>query len=205
MPHTNPWSDTIPTDPSQANALGADIRQARLDIEERMNDILKAGGQMTDDPCVVDDAKIGPTVGLKHYIPFTSFVHGTTTAVETIYYDSGIDVARLPGAVSQHYLATVRLPVGAVITQVEALAQISNGNTATIQLKKALMSGGGAWSVVATSSCLGTGAFVHYTDATFNHTTADALYILDISTPNTNDYWTGIVITYTRPNLATGQ
>lgn len=53
MPHTNPWSDTDPPGSQAANTIDDEIRQLRLDIHERMDDIVV---DWTADPIVLAGA-----------------------------------------------------------------------------------------------------------------------------------------------------
>lgn len=50
MAYTNPWSDTDPPGSQNANTIDDELRQLRLDIHERMDDIVD---DWEDDPVVV--------------------------------------------------------------------------------------------------------------------------------------------------------
>src|SRR3990167_8523407 len=51
--YTNPWSDTDPPGSQNANTIDDEFRQLRLDIHERMDDIVD---DWTDDPVVLSGA-----------------------------------------------------------------------------------------------------------------------------------------------------
>jgi hypothetical protein len=50
MPYTNPWSDSDPPGSQAANTADDEFRQLRLDLHERMNDLVE---DWTDDPVVL--------------------------------------------------------------------------------------------------------------------------------------------------------
>jgi len=60
MAYTNPWSDTDPPGSQNANTIDDELRQLRLDIHERMNDIVD---DWEDDPVVLAAGGAGGSLG----------------------------------------------------------------------------------------------------------------------------------------------
>lgn len=50
MAHTNSWSDNTPLGSDAADTMDNNMRQVRLDVAERMNDILGSNNWRTQDP-----------------------------------------------------------------------------------------------------------------------------------------------------------
>lgn len=61
MPHTNSWSDNTPLGSDAADTMDNNMRRLRLDVAERMNDILGADNWRTQDPITLP----GMITGLK--------------------------------------------------------------------------------------------------------------------------------------------
>src|SRR6267143_2273172 len=126
MPFTHGWSDTIPTDPSAANTLGAEIRNLRLDIHERMSAALIT--DWTTDPLVVLPAIKGNLDAKSFWIHHSAFK--ASGAVGVVTADSVTAGAGLPT-----FWAPVIVPLGVTITNVDALLDRTGFGNIVVKLR----------------------------------------------------------------------
>src|SRR5262245_37287946 len=73
MAFTHVWTDSIPPIGQNANQIGVDFRDSRLDIHERMDAALVK--DWTADPLEPQDLLIGKADDLVKIIPFCSFLN----------------------------------------------------------------------------------------------------------------------------------
>jgi hypothetical protein len=71
MPFTNIWDDTFPADTELANLIGANLRQLRLDIQQRMGAI---SGLSTSMPAFGSDAQPTNWTGLLYFATDTGHI-----------------------------------------------------------------------------------------------------------------------------------
>lgn len=126
MTYSNNWSDTRPLGSAQAHTADDEIRDLRLDIHERMDELVE---DWTADPVVAKQSAYGTKEGK------TLIVHGSAFVIEPSevnsfnYADSGTSSV---SNVAQPMRAWVPLPNGVTITKIEWL--VTNGDTAAISL-----------------------------------------------------------------------
>lgn len=164
MPYTNPWSDTDPPGSQAANTIDDELRQLRLDIHERMDDIV---ADWTADPVVpVGGASAGsfgvqygdlgvPGSKASEYIGIVStltinWINGSTNSVgevtinlneiNTLTGDTDWQVANLfnPGGGSYLPLAFVGryIPAPSRPIAIQSTAVSSVGNTITLLIRR---------------------------------------------------------------------
>ena len=201
----NPWVETAPTDASDADQLGAVIRQLKADIRERMNSLLAAGGKWdTDDPIVLDPALGGAITGLKHYIPFCNFyLNGSDVHSDMKYGGTGAN-----GTLIDHIWAALGIGAGCTITQIDVYARITGSGTGHAILKKLAFVDATAdpadWTTVTTLDMPynANSKYNVYSATGLSILLEDAMYAFACDSPNPADMWKGIRITYNRPSLA---
>lgn len=121
MPYTNPWSISTPPGTLPAAQIDTAIQQARLDIAERANTMIGAGGSFSNDP-VID----GTTV--KSLTALTTEVASKTTL-------SGLSAGRLIQALGASSIGNASLTnaelVALAATVASLAAPITGGGTIT--------------------------------------------------------------------------
>lgn len=136
MAHTNAWNVTDPPGNEQAKNIDNHIRKLRVDIAERMGDIVV---DWTADPVKLDSSKIGEVVGKIRVISFADFK--TTTIGKEAVYTAG----RLYAFTDTDGLyADVDIPVGCTITKIEVLADVGDASDITWTLYNRSFAAGGA-------------------------------------------------------------
>lgn len=121
MAYTNTWSNIIPAGSAAANTVDDQIRQLRLDIQERMDDIVI---DWTADPVVLDVGVIGAQTGVVRF--FGPWLIAPARDDDDVswgnFYFEADNNANFPA------FMPLALPVGAVVTEITI---ISDKNTAT--------------------------------------------------------------------------
>lgn len=128
MAYTNVWSDTFPADTEAANAIGANLRQLRLDLDERLTGFIVT--DITADPLVLADAVAGKVTGATKVIPFPQFVNYVTPS------GIGITDGYITVNASEPAYAPLAIPVGCTVTQLEWLVDRGTASGATGVLNK---------------------------------------------------------------------
>jgi hypothetical protein len=99
---TNPWSDNIPADTQFANLLGADIRQLRLDIDQRMTNYFASDWSTNQNGLTLVPGAGGQVAGIVAPYPAAQFV--TSNPPGNWYYtyasaDNSFSVTTTSGSV----------------------------------------------------------------------------------------------------------
>lgn len=134
MPYTNPWSNIIPSGGAQAITIDDQIRQLRLDIQERMDTILATGGKWTNDPIALPS--FSGQVNDRHIIiPALAIQHvNDEDNTRWEWGGHGIFKAQDAGLVS---VCPLQLPIGIVITRFEFISQLfGSGTSLSVKLYK---------------------------------------------------------------------
>lgn len=126
MTYTNTWSTTRPLGSAQANTADDEMRAIRLDVQERMNELVE---DWSADPVVPKQSVYGTKEGK------TMMVHGTAFVIEPAetnsfnYADNGVtNVA----SDAQPIRAWLPMANGVTITKIEWL--VTNGDTAAMSM-----------------------------------------------------------------------
>lgn len=112
MAFTNVWSNIIPAGSDPANTADDEIRQLRLDIDERMDSIV---GDWSADP-IVGLTTIRKTV---HWCDGTFDPLGSDTMAEG-YTIFGVGMHPQAIGTNVHWRMNMKLPVGATLQKVDA-------------------------------------------------------------------------------------
>jgi hypothetical protein len=124
MAKTHPWVTTVPSGSEQASTADDHFRRLRLEIEERMNDIVE---DWSADPVVLSPT--GGLVGKVVNIHSSAFVCEPSEEATVEYGDTGVTVSNLVGPIR----AGLVLPLGVTVRRMRWL--ITNGDTAAIAMK----------------------------------------------------------------------
>ena len=129
MAHTNTWDETDPAATGQLSSGDDAIRQLKLDIRERMNDILDTGGKWTDDPIALDLSATGIRTGVVLYYGPTMFrtISNEDFNITDLYYESDDES-------NKYIYLDLNIPVGAKIQSVNAMVSRTGSNTITLYL-----------------------------------------------------------------------
>lgn len=122
MSYTNTWSDTIPLGSEAASHIDDAIRQLRLDVHERMTDLVI---DWTADPVVLQTA--GASGDNSRYIPPTAFFspeNGLATPNNFIVHQASDGIVTAP--------LSAFLPFNATITRIKYW--IDRGTTSVVTL-----------------------------------------------------------------------
>ena len=202
MPHTNAWNVTDPPGNEQAKNIDNHIRKLRVDIADRMGDIVT---DWTADPVKIKSSGIDQVVDKIRVISFADFK--TTTIGKEAVYTSG----RLYAFTDTDGLyCDIDIPVGCIITKVEVLADVGDATNITWTLYNRSFAAGGARpasvsaeNVLATLTTAGSGV-KNMASGVLAITITDAfLYYLGVeaggAAGNSFDLF-GARITYTMPD-----
>jgi hypothetical protein len=206
--YSRTWDENQPPGSQAPSSIDDDIRALKADIRERMNTLLVAGHKWdtsNDDAIQLDPAAIGGADGIQVFVPFSAWTHADeTSGIGSIHWNAGY-ITEITGK-AQYYVAPLHIPSGSVVTQLDAVAKISIGGTAIVDLKRSAISAAGVWTTETTLSCPfnNDGNFHTYTASGLSITLVKAFRSLFIYTPNTGDQWIGVAITYNKPGLADG-
>lgn len=118
MAFSNPWSNIIPAGSDPANTADDEIRQLRLDIDERMDQIV---GAWSADP-IVNLTTIRKTV---HWADGTFDPLGVDTLTEG-YEVFGVQLHPVTQGQTMVWRMNMRLPVGATLQKVDFRVNRSN-------------------------------------------------------------------------------
>lgn len=121
MPYTNPWSNIIPSGGAQASTIDDQIRQLRLDIQERMDTILDTGGKWTDDPIALP--AFSGQVNDRHIIIPAHSIQHVNDEDNTRWEWGGVGIFKTQD-VGLVTVCPLRLPIGIVITRFEFISQL---------------------------------------------------------------------------------
>jgi hypothetical protein len=130
-PYTNPWSDVTPSDSSQANQIGADLRQLRLDIHQRMNSLVN---DWTASPVTLQAQNSGAATGKiamiagSGFIPQFADVTSQYTQFPNGIYQQSVG-GSIPPAYSRIIASTGLTPNGIQPAPLVCSIQVPNGIT----------------------------------------------------------------------------
>lgn len=164
MSYSNGWSISTPTDPSAAKLLGADIRQLRLDLEERMETNLVV--DWAADPIVLQDLVIGKRLGIRVVQAFMDIVPAVTA-------DPGTGHVSLANGIT--YGIPVRVPVGCTILSMECMASVTTGTLTISLMRRQQVSSAPGASTVFSFTNVGPG-LVNSISGAISHTIDAAYY-----------------------------
>lgn len=119
MAYTNPWTTAQPVDTDAVSGADDEIRKLRLDIQERMDDIMGVPGGWATDPITQTQTRKQHI----HWSDFSSTQGGSTLAV------AGDFCINSASAVTMY--APVLLPRGVTVTMMEIQGK-STGTTAAL-------------------------------------------------------------------------
>ena len=121
MAHTNPWSNVVPAGSDALNTADDQIRRLRLDIQERMDEVVD---DWTTDPVVpqkLDVSRIDGTPDLAVVYTGAAFSipSGATTVIDFVqetldtgsFHDNSSNPSRLTIATAAYYRITASLKV----------------------------------------------------------------------------------------------
>ena len=137
MPYTNAWSNVIPAGTILARQLDDHIRQVRLDVAERMADLVE---DWTADPVVPKEIWKGAVTGKKLIVPAAFGMIDTNAALDVIENGAGIQNS------ASQFVIPLPLPLGVTVTLVELLADRRSNASITWDLYVKSFSGAAAVS-----------------------------------------------------------
>jgi len=202
MAHTNAWNTTDPPGSEQAKNIDDHIRKVRLDVGERLSDIVT---DIMADPLVLKPQYSGAVDGKQIVIPFSSF--NSSIIGKEVTYGHGCLTAFSDSHV---VLAPIILPPGTTIKKVELLCDAGDTAGLTWYLYSRNFGGGGSrpssqssHTTLVTTSVSGVGVQISATsDLTFVVDAATMYYIaVDGLGPNGLSYDIfGARVTYNTPS-----
>ncbi len=148
MPYTNAWSSTIPLGSADPGTIDDVVRQLRLDIEERMNDVV---ADWTVDPVVLDVSTVGTQTGV------VIMYHHTILQPRQDDDDVGYEGAGLgeyflsDNETGKTAFGALNFPVGSTLTNFEATIDVGGGGDLDMRIAY-ITSGTGARTLVSTIS-----------------------------------------------------
>lgn len=165
MAITRAWDETAPADNTLANLLGQDIRFAKQDLRERMEDTLVNPGTWSASGPGVDPV-IRPAV-LGNVVTKKMIFHWSTFRVDPIGFAGGFGISPTYSATNTNYAqvaagsgaatarANVILAAGAIITQVSFTSDKNGGNQLTMNLQRLTFESNPGGAPVAIAGALG--------------------------------------------------
>jgi len=128
MPYTA-WNETTPAGASAVSAGDDAIRSLKVQIRERMNDILAAGGQWdVDDPILLSTTAIGVRTGVEIF--FSHHLMVSQDSTDNFLWGEGYWTSDISNG--KMSFMPISLPVGSVIQSVNVL--INRGGTTSIDI-----------------------------------------------------------------------
>ena len=203
MSYTNVWSDTIPLDSELADQLCANIRQLRLDLDQRLTTGVFVN--MTDDPINIQPDLLGAGTGLVKIIPGYAFIDSNSTSglpVNTVVFGTnGI----VPCSVPNGLIAPLTLPVGCEVTQIQWLVDIHTSTTVVMDWYSMLFQAtpGAPTQQSSTTASVSTGVNV-WTSSGLSYTLLDTeYYYLTVGpTGSGSCNFYACAVTFNRPSSA---
>lgn len=132
MAYTNPWDEAAPTDLTAAKTIDDLFRQLKIDIRERLDDILAAGGKFTDDPIILAPAL---RTGQVLLVPDTAAVMRDSSAGEFIDFSAGLGTTSGAASNTHVYIPLPLLDFWKV-TKVEVLVDRLTNTIVTVEFKR---------------------------------------------------------------------
>ena len=136
MAYTNVWTAIAPTGAAAANTTDDEIRKLRLDIEERMGDVVV---DWTTDPVVLGSGQ--PDVAVVYTNAAFALPSGATTAIDFVaetldtgnptvdFHDNSVNPSRLTITTAAYYRVTANIQVSPGATGAVAFLYIrKNGS-----------------------------------------------------------------------------
>lgn len=166
MAYTRNWSSTILLGSSQAKTIDDKFTELQVNVQERLESLLKAGTDIDDDPLTLPDEITGLVTGRKLTFGLGTLVGSAITpgnAYATI--DSG-------GFTATAY-AYLTIPIGYVITLAEAWIGAGTGSTITFQLQHINPLTAAETAVMASAVSTSTNSVVLKASSALTHTVVD--------------------------------
>lgn len=174
MAYTNVWNEAAPAGSANANTIDDIIRAHKLDIRERMNDVVV---DWTADPVVIDVTGIGVRTGVDLYFSH-EILHGEQDDDDIswieAYFQSDDEERFVRGS--------VRLPLGAVVKEVSAIIDINAAASVELRLQRRSHSTTPGVVPVANISTSSTGVF-DLAALGLNHTVVPGAYYIQFTNP----------------------
>lgn len=192
MPYTNPWDVTRPPGTTPARNIDDEIRALRLDIEERLEDILVK--DFSEDPLELQDEFEGKFEDKVVLLAHTAF-NGSNTI------DWNIDGYLRFGATAVS--APIVLAPTAVIKKVELLVFRALSGTGTLRLRSREFSAGDSTTVHLTTTLgFSVGAFGIGEISGEVTIASNRMYMVELASSQANAFRIyGARITYDTPNF----
>lgn len=200
--YSNDWTANRPLGSAQANTVDDEIRALRLDIQERMNDLVE---DWTADPVKINPTSLPQSTAIKLFIGPYGIQPGVQGDVNQHYGDGGFQSASAQSSTR----CNVSLPVGCVVTKFEVMALVSTSPSLAVTLMKTTwVAGGTSITVTPTDFALTLPispviAIVATPDNTAAETVSDNfVYWIKNSGPGGQYIIYGYLITYDLPAAA---
>lgn len=220
MAYTRSWNAATPLGSEDADTIDDIIRDKLVDLEERLDDIIGADSDMTQDPVVPTgysltelyasigtlNASLGSVTGIKRMIPWQAGRLYASTGT-LAYADNNVTVNGASESMQWHVPLT-SIPVGCTITEVALLVKYQSTNHAIAATFKGVDQTG---SIVASSFTTPSisGSAQWWTKSGLSLTVlADTFYFIDFTMDNqnldtsTDMIWYGARVTITHPGGA---
>lgn len=135
MTYTNPWVDNAVSGTQLATAGPADFNQIRLDVHQRMNDIVQ---DWTADPVVLKANISGAVTGKIMYVSGFGFNYGQLLPGQNVTYAGNGTIISAggvtPAIVPPTLFTSVALPQGITITKLTALVDAMTSSSVIVKL-----------------------------------------------------------------------
>jgi hypothetical protein len=131
MAKTYPWSTIVPAGSEQASTADDHIRRLRLEIEERMNDIVE---DWSADPVALKPFSVGGAAGGKLIVHSSAFIVEPSEDQMAEYGDDNLQVA----SGTNPMRAALQLVPGLVINKMRAIVTHNGGGSDVIVSLKSL-------------------------------------------------------------------
>jgi len=192
MAYTNPWDETAPLGTAAANTLDDIVRQLKLDLRERMDTILAAGGKFSDDPIILVPAKrTGQVLSIHPASAVSEF------GDEPAQYGNGHQV--LTSSTQPTHLLFVPLPLLDYwkVTKVEVLLSRGANVNATVEFARASFDTANTKTVIGTLTHTATGIAIGVVFTGSETITSGFTYWINIESSASNPMtFAGARITY---------
>lgn len=196
MTYTRTWDESQPPGSQAPSNIDDDFRALKVDIRERMNDILAAGHKWdtgTSAPIQVDPAGIAGGTGLHYWIGAADIYGSTHNPAAGTVSDS-----------ANHLLASVLLPIGSVIKELHIIIKPGSSGTGHMYLRKiSRATTDGTWTTVTTVNLteINDGQYHDLSATGLSLTVDDNFWGIYVDMFNNGDQVLGIMVVYDHANL----
>ena len=139
MARTRPWSNTTPAGSQAAKLIDDDFRDLKVDISERLSEILVDPFTDEPGPLVIKRAAIEPpgaSGGGHYHIPYSGFVFDVSGFPSPVYHHTDHYISA--HATVQPLLAPIILPAGSIVSALAVVLDRGGASTILIHLWKRL-------------------------------------------------------------------